>query len=1153
MIKVPSATNTTNIVSSDIYGLSEFYENVRAATIPEIDESSAMVGIFGYMNEAFKETLQAAIITSSETVNETIPTKAKFSKNVMAHALNLGISNIYAVPASITIMIYLPIPYIEKNFAEYNPTTGRGKFILDCKCPFYIGDYEFHLDYDVIINRIKNANNQYVYTAMYDLFDNNTTKIKQKNPISNISNPYINNIIIAKISNVLHVGFAVRCHQVIYKSYTKNVVTNNVIENKTFTFEFDNQLAAFDIDVLENGQVTHLIPIYNGLLDYTVEDGSWCYYDFVSENMIRILFSRDSFVPGLNAQITINLYMSNGASGNFVYNNTSDFIRQSLRSSKYNNYGGMYAFIQTLENGVSGGGSDKKSIAELKKIIPREASSRGAIINTADLQNFFNSINDTNCKLYIKKKRDNPFERLYYMYMLMRRNNVIYPTNTINLRLTEGDFKGTSESNNMSITPGTKLYYYDHGNKGKSSQYASITCPTLYEADDDNITYPVTMNDDGRLVRVFEYISPFLISIDDDFIASYLLTIMDEERSFEFDSINTASELQFIVSSMTWKRQYYNTTDGSTYDNKYVMTVDITQNNLEDYGLITTSTDDEDNIVFDDVRVKMFIVLYADDTGTAPFKYLEGEISNYDQSSFLMQFKFTFTTDDLLDLKNRINVTGIYNAKPEPFQLVNELESSGGYMNKNTYAKLFILADFGTKPGDIVTGSDGVERVVTAATQETIVYGTDGIGNRSELESIIPTKNDIIDLFLRNEIYINKNNTEISVVTIIRDNELYIKQVMDYNGDESQTPASILRYLRNNRDSDFVQNVLLNDEDALSIINSYNYEDLSRYTVCNVMTVTDGINFYHDYSNIMRSTINVAPIPVTDSSGNLLYREVVRYDTHGNKYTELAPIYKTSSADSSKYAYQYTLSRLPVIKAGFLSSEAIIQDFIDVLEERRHYLEEALYILEDTFDIDFKFMNTFGPSHTFYYNIPTETSYDVEVTVKNTNVYSVLSSNMDDYIVGQLNIQQVVTINKINGQWGYITSPFTGWIKLSDTKKIETYVDNVAISMKFAVQPQTATDKTIIPSIISDIRTYIEDINNINEIHIPNIITLITNMYREQIVYFEFQGINNYGVQCQHLYIDDSESDSVDVVPEFINIALSDDISYTPQITVSVV
>ena len=79
---------------------------------------------------------------------------------------------------------------------------------------------------------------------------------------------------------------------------------------------------------------------------------------------------------------------------------------------------------------------------------------------------------------------------------------------------------------------------------------------------------------------------------------------------------------------------------------------------------------------------------------------------------------------------------------------------------------------------------------------------------------------------------------------------------------------------------------------------------------------------------------------------------------------------------------------------------------------------------------------------------------------------------------------------------------------------------------------------------------YIEDINTVNELHIPNIVTLITNHYREQLVYFEFLDVNGYGPACQHLYLD--ESKSVDVCPEFLNIAMTDDDKEEPQISIAV-
>ena len=122
-------------------------------------------------------------------------------------------------------------------------------FIFDHKCPIYIGDYEFHLDYDIIFTRLKNPNtDKYTYTAMYDLFENGTTIVKQKNPISDISNPYITTLVQQTIDGVEYLAFSARLHQVSTYTVEKEILTDNDIENKTVTFTFEDQLCSFDVD-----------------------------------------------------------------------------------------------------------------------------------------------------------------------------------------------------------------------------------------------------------------------------------------------------------------------------------------------------------------------------------------------------------------------------------------------------------------------------------------------------------------------------------------------------------------------------------------------------------------------------------------------------------------------------------------------------------------------------------------------------------------------------------------------------------------------------------------------------------------------------------------------------------------------------------------
>ena len=1146
MASTNTNTDNQNVLSTDIYEISEFLDQIRVDNIPDLNETNSIVGIFGYMNEMFSQTLQNSLVVISETTNETIPTRAKFTKNIISHAMNLGITDICARPAVMTMMIYLPISYIESNFVEVDKVTGKAKFILSKECPINVGNHEFHLDYDIIFTRLKNPQGNYVYTAIYDLFETGTTQVKQSNPISDITNPYITTLMQCKINRTDFLAFSARLHQVTRTTIEKNILTSSPIENKTVTFEFEDQLAAFDIDVIENDTVTHLTPVYSGLLDYTIPDGSWCHYNYINSNTIRIIFSRDSYVPSMNALVRINIQTSEGANGNFTYNNN---FKTSLRSVTYNNYNGMYAYIYPLMNGISIHGKDKKSIADLKKIIPREASSRGAVINTTDLNNFFNSINDDECKLYFKKKKDNQFERMYYTYMLMRKNGYVYPTNTLDAKLDQTDFKGFDGNNNLVIPPGTKFYYYDHGTRGVDNAFAYLIPPTYVEGLDEEVyPYPMTINEDGNMVRVFEYVTPFLISIDDDLVSSYMLTIMNNSKTFAFDSINMESDLQFIATNMLWKRNYIFTdenNDEKVYDYKYTMDVTMTQNNSDsNYNLIHYHYNANSEMVFDDIRVRMMMVLYSDETETNPYRYIEAELTEYDPRKFIYSFRFTLGTDDLMDLNNRINITGIYNCKPEAFQHKVKLPTSHGYMNSNTYAKIFILADFGTKPGDKV---DGV--AITEETAKVVLYGDDGIGNRTEIENVIPIRDDIIDSFLKNDIYLDKDGEQVNVVTIMKSNPDYMDKVKKYNNNELETELMILKYLRNNKNSDFVQNTLLKDDDVIEVINSYNFEDLSRYTLCNVMSVDGGVDFYYDYSAMMRSTVVVKQIQKTDNNGNLVYKEIVRTDSLGNQYSEFKPVYLTN--EDGTYHYNYEVQRIPLLRNNYLNTEELMQEFIFDLEERRKYIEECLYVLEDTFDIDLKFFNTYGPSKMFYYNIPSSQNYKVRVSVQDLKVLTTTEDEDDESaIAGWLHFGNEISVSKVRGQWGYITYPYTGWIKLADTTKVINYIDNVALTMKFALEAESSADKYISEDIILDIKEYIEDINEINELHIPNIITLITNNYREQLVYFEFLDVNDYGAACQHLYLD--EKISADICPEFLNIATTVDGTNQPNITIAV-
>jgi len=81
-----------------------------------------------------------------------------------------------------------------------------------------------------------------------------------------------------------------------------------------------------------------------------------------------------------------------------------------------------------------------------------------------------------------------------------------------------------------------------------------------------------------------------------------------------------------------------------------------------------------------------------------------------------------------------------------------------------------------------------------------------------------------------------------------------------------------------------------------------------------------------------------------------------------------------------------------------------------------------------------------------------------------------------------------------------------------------------------------------------------EDLDKLGEVHIPNLVTQITNTYKEQIVYFEYLGFNSYGADIQHIYRDDDSKIDIHIAPEFLNVAnvIDADGTLSPDINIYV-
>ena len=683
------ASTDTTVVSTDIYKIAQFVDSIKSRYI-DIPEDTLVLGVYGYLTSIISNALENTAVMASEYSGEAIPTKAKFERNVISHALALGINKIFAIPAHIDILLNLPEKRILDNLVEdpdvvsnpnYKGGAPKDTFIIDKDIAFNIGsdtEYPYHLDYDIKLKRNKLPNGTYVYNAVYetDGWINNMVTLQ---------NPYLPAIGITNVDGDQMISIKTTIRQYNHSEIYKKILVDNPLETKVLSFSFENQLVFFYVDVTETDSDTgvstthHLLPVYDGLYNETTSTSEYINYMFLDSNNIRLKFNRDVYQPVQNANVTIHIITTLGSDCNFSIAN-SYYKVDTLVSNRFN-YNNIYYMLQASTDSMDG--QDKLSVDQLKQVIPQEALSRGSISTYTDLNNAFNAVQTPDIKLTFLRKVHNQIERLYYAYLLMRdTNGNIVPTNTATCGLTRQVFERTSKYN-LVLRPGT-LFYMDP----ESGAINALT--------DDYSDTQINDMDNAS----FLYTCPYLLVLNKSpLYVSYYMTILNYTRELYFSYINNNSLLQFITLNYHFHRDYYAEADDNAEipndRNTYHIDIAITQNISTDYDLITY----KDDGTIDECLVSVYAVLYETDSSgnEVAYKYIDSTLSNYDESSSTFEFEFRFKTNDT------ISQQGTYIYITKGLKNIKNGEDTETYISPNLKIKFFILAKFDKEYGRTYT------------------------------------------------------------------------------------------------------------------------------------------------------------------------------------------------------------------------------------------------------------------------------------------------------------------------------------------------------------------------------------------------------------------------------------------------------------------
>ena len=521
---------------------------------PDIDASLRSVGMIGFTTEQVSNISEDLFNTATVLFRETFPNRAQIPESIYSHAAIFQLSNIFTSASACNFILVLEEDAIIKNMENsYDKDTGLYTFYIDKDTVIMVENIPYVLDYDIEMKiAAKNADN-YIFSASYVIPD------YYKNAITadNVNNdPYIK---IRRGKNN-YIAMEVRCHQCTRTVHEETILTSDTINYPTIDIPFSGYLAAFDVVYKTTTDDDYHTQLKTQVVYSQPTEEPFCYYQLKNSSTLRITFNTkdDFFIPEYNSTIKVTLYTTMGESANFEEYNGSD-ISISTNNDNYSYPVPYITSAKPLSSSIGGG--INPDIDALQALTVMKYRTATALTSEADLSEYFANYKHLYGEsdiLFIKKRND-IYERIYSAFILMRDNDYIYHTNTLNLDINLSDMD-TKEENVFLIEPGTLFkasdeygfadFYRDAATTAKNEelyeeyynlmyQYAQCTATSagalLVVADDEDPFDPDTMVKIGDVIstipeiQVGEYVH--IVETDNLPYSEYLRVTTDVDPS----------------------------------------------------------------------------------------------------------------------------------------------------------------------------------------------------------------------------------------------------------------------------------------------------------------------------------------------------------------------------------------------------------------------------------------------------------------------------------------------------------------------------------------------------------------------------------------------------------------------------------------------
>lgn len=409
----------------DNFSMKDFAINeVMPKYFPGLSTSNLETGTIGMLSEYISTITEDAFNAGSSLLSEVFPTRSKMQTSIYSNAAIFQLTDMFGDGGRCDFLLLLAEEDVRRNLKQRRGSE-YSYFYLDKDTVIRVGGptgVPFVLDYDIEIKAMyRETRHAWVYSAKYMVEE-------YKNSISEVTDPYIrlqqyaNGMLVMKLT---------------LRQYTRKVEYESIVDNAqlnypTIRVKYSGYLIGFDVLYKAPGDSDFTTQLKTKVIYSLPDKEPFCYYRNINDTTFELSFTtKDAyFQPKFNSELKIITYTTKGKSGDFEYFDGEDYSITKGEKYVYDNSW----LIATRSVSGCDGGKDPIGIEGLRDLTVEGFTTAMSLNTDNDLQVYFNNYKHRHDnEVFFIKKRNDAVELLFSAFMYIKRNDYIYPTNTLYL------------------------------------------------------------------------------------------------------------------------------------------------------------------------------------------------------------------------------------------------------------------------------------------------------------------------------------------------------------------------------------------------------------------------------------------------------------------------------------------------------------------------------------------------------------------------------------------------------------------------------------------------------------------------------------------------------------------------------------------------